>query len=820
MKRIFTIVAMTLLWIASLSAQVPQKLTYQAVIRDAVGNVITNQDLAVQVSILQGSIEGPVIYSENHTTSTTVNGVITLEVGGGKTSYDFTSIDWSDGPFYIRSTAELNGKSISVTSQLLSVPYALYAQRSFIANKVDEQFMEDVITAKIQSALEEQNAAWENKMQIAMDERDATWEDKIRKAMNEMDTIWRGKLQSALRDRDALWEEKFKALEAVLDSISAQQATPVDTIPSDTIPTGITDTIPTDTVPTDTVYKSAAKNGVLPGKFSIKEGVQVHFSRGIMQYHNTKKEWRFAKDQLDILGKSYMDYCQYPPKAWVDHFEFGTINGMECPFYAWYYDPYYGYRIDYDRDAVKEVDQWIILKYDGWEYLLYERNNADKLYSKAEVGGMKGFVFLPDDWTTPSDLAFTPKAEDYTINVYDKKTWSRMEALGAVFMPCDQYWSWGLLCTLLDLRVDHAYPTPNGNYYKNSFISESESSGRSKCAYRLVIPDSTAIKIMGEETTEETSTEGEMTLEEINNYYPDEPGDLSNVDMKAGLLNGKFSVSETKQVNFSQGNLQYNKNTKIWRFAEAQYEYIQNPEWWGSSRTITEDGWFDSFSWASSGYAFDPVQHFEYSSSYAHCLGNSDAAGTKFDWGVNNAISNGGNTPNIWRTLTKEEWEYLMNRKIGRTSLCAPATVCGKEGIVLLPDNWNFDSDLPYTDQPDMEKFASYGADVNYGSNVYSKELWTRMEAQGAVFLPSAGMVLTDHFWDVDDTGMSSWTEGSYWSISHETNDGGQAMYIYMECMAATYEHHNRDLCSVYYNVGDFARKFGCSVRLVRDVTE
>ena len=165
MKKIFTIVAMTLLWIASLWAQVPQKLTYQAVIRDVVGNVVNNQDLAVQISILQGSLDGPVVYSENHTTSTTVNGVITLEVGGGKTSYDFTSIDWSNGPFYIRSTAELNGKSISVTSQLLSVPYALYAQRSFFSEKVDEKFLNDIIDAKIQSALEEKEAEWQSKIE-------------------------------------------------------------------------------------------------------------------------------------------------------------------------------------------------------------------------------------------------------------------------------------------------------------------------------------------------------------------------------------------------------------------------------------------------------------------------------------------------------------------------------------------------------------------------------------------------------------------------------------------------------------------------------
>ena len=250
MKKIFTIVAMTLLWFVSLSAQVPQKLTYQSVIRDAAGNVINNQDLAVQITILQGSIEGPVVYSENHTIATTVNGVITVEVGGGKTSYDFTAIDWSNGPFYIRSTAELNGKSISVTSQLLSVPYSLYAHRAFLADKVDEQFLEDIIAAKIQSALEEQNAAWE---------------DKIQKALNE---------------RDAIWESKLDALEAVLDSITAQtSASPVDTVPSDTTIVPV-DTTHVDTAAVDTAFKSAAIHGVLPGKFSMGGGLSSALLQG------------------------------------------------------------------------------------------------------------------------------------------------------------------------------------------------------------------------------------------------------------------------------------------------------------------------------------------------------------------------------------------------------------------------------------------------------------------------------------------------------------------------------------------------------------
>lgn len=819
MKKIFTIVAMTFLWIVSMTAQVPQKLTYQAVIRDAIGNVITNQNLEVQVSILQGSLEGPVIYSENHSTNTTVNGVITLEVGGGKTSYDFSSIDWSNGPFYIRSTAELNGKSISVTSQLLSVPYALYAQRSFIANKVDEQFMEDVITAKIQSALDEQNAAWENKMQIAMDERDATWEDKIRKAMNEMDTIWRGKLQSALRDRDALWEEKFKALEAVLDSISAQQATPVDTIPSDTIPSDTiptdtttipSDTIPVDTVSVDTTFKSAAINDVLPGIFSMGENLKVHFSRGILQYHGEKGMIRFAKNQFDNPGRKYIDFCHYPPKAWIDHFEHGSLSEIACPCLSWDRDQtLYGNGYDVDANAIQNIGEWNVPSISNWYYILSERERADSLYSKAEVAGVKGYVLLPDDWKTPADLTFTPKTETCSGNVYDKKTWEKMEALGAVFMPCDRYWSWMLMGAFLNFSADHAYPIEKDYWdYENDFIVWDEYYCRSINAYRLVVPDSIAVKIMSEEPTEKEEIEDEEDPSTPSTYLPDEPTDLSNVDMKAGLLHGKFSVSETKQVNFSQGNLRYNKISKIWRFADKQYSHIQSTNWWSSHLETTDDGWLDNFAWASSGFAYDPLQYFEHDESYGQCLEKKDLAGTKFDWGVNNPIINGGNTPNIWRTPTKEEWEYLIKREKDGKKLCYPGVVCQNSGLILLPDDWEFEPELPDSDTLDEDMFKP-----PYESNVYTEEVWTRMEAKGAVFLPSAGLVLTSHFWDIGDIGTNRWVEGSYWSttpsalcISVHSYDGGDGYY------GSYYEIH--------FGVLGNRAKYGSSVRLVRDVTE
>ncbi len=789
MKKIFTIVAMTLLWIASLSAQVPQKLTYQAVIRDAVGNVITNQDLAVQVSILQGSIEGPVIYSENHNTSTTVNGVITLEVGGGMTSYDFTAIDWSNGPFYIRSTAELNGKSISVTSQLLSVPYALYAHRAFLADKVDEQFLEDIIAAKIQSAL---------------DERDATWE---------------GKLKGAMDERDAIWQSKLDSLEAALDSISAKMSvSPVDTVPNDSIP-GDTTVVPVDTTHVDTTFKSAAIHGVLPGKFSMGKNLKVHFSKGMLQYLAYKDVWRFAKNQYDVVDKSYLDFWMYPAKGWADRFESkaGSVDQPECRYdIDDYIDMGGSAGISKSAQANKrqihnggnKANQWWEPSAQEWRYLFAGRNNADSLYSKGVVNGVKGYIILPDDWATPTGMRFSPKAADYTVNVYDQKSWEKMEASGAVLMPCASYWSWGgINYTYLLLSEDHKYPTwGDVDWNENDFIEEMGSCKRSR-SFRLVTSDSMATEIMNGEAIENEDLDGEDNVTP-NNYLPNTHTSLLNVDMSAGLLSGKFSVSETRQVNFSQGNLQYNVDTKVWKFADNQYDHITPMGWKQNSLTIV-DGWMDAFCWGATGYAYDPSQTFIRGEFFNQV---QEMAGTKYDWGVYNAISNGGNTPNIWRTLTHEEWQYLMSRVKDQHSLYVPGKVNGNEGLILLPDDWDFNNGITITEYLE-------DATRNYSINIICKETWSRMEALGAVFLPSAGIV--DHYrvFDYLDDGLSTWADGFYWSstVEEEYNQNIWGMKIEANS-TGDYEEANKYIFYIGPKSEGVLRKAGCSVRLVRDV--
>ena len=115
-------------------AQAPQKFSYQAVVRDAGSNLVADHAVGVQISILQGSSTGAAVYVETHTVTTNVNGLMTLEIGGGTAvSGDFATIDWSVGPFFLKTETDPDGGTnytIAGTQQLLSVPYALYAATS------------------------------------------------------------------------------------------------------------------------------------------------------------------------------------------------------------------------------------------------------------------------------------------------------------------------------------------------------------------------------------------------------------------------------------------------------------------------------------------------------------------------------------------------------------------------------------------------------------------------------------------------------------------------------------------------------------------
>ena len=218
-----------------------------------------------------------------------------------------------------------------------------------------------------------------------------------------------------------------------------------------------------------------------------------------------------------------------------------------------------------------------------------------------------------------------------------------------------------------------------------------------------------------------------------------------------GVLPGLFSVSATRQVRFSQGNLQYQASTNTWRFAEHQYDYVGSDN---RSISSTYSGWIDLFGW---GTGSNPTLSSSYPEDY----------GTFVDWG-SNAIINGGNTTNLWRTLTSAEWEYLLNTRPGASSKLGSGNINGVGGLIILPDSWTLPSEC---------SFASGFAIINpyhypdWKHNSYTLAQWAQMEAAGAIFLPAAGRRKGTDF---DNVGF----HGYYWSSTPYSKNDAYHMYF------------------------------------------
>ena len=140
MKKIFTLLVIIALAISTL-AQSPQKMSYQAVVRNTTGVLMDNQAVGMKISILQGSATGTAVYVETHTTTTNANGLATIEIGGGSVvTGTFAGIDWSNGTYFIKTETDPAGGTnytVTGTSQILSVPYALHAKTAKTANYND-----------------------------------------------------------------------------------------------------------------------------------------------------------------------------------------------------------------------------------------------------------------------------------------------------------------------------------------------------------------------------------------------------------------------------------------------------------------------------------------------------------------------------------------------------------------------------------------------------------------------------------------------------------------------------------------------------------
>lgn len=202
------------------------------------------------------------------------------------------------------------------------------------------------------------------------------------------------------------------------------------------------------------------------------------------------------------------------------------------------------------------------------------------------------------------------------------------------------------------------------------------------------------------------------------------------IDAPDNALPGLFSVSPTEQVRFSPGNLQYQASTDTWRFALNQFDIVGADN---SNIAIDNDGWIDLFGWGTSGYAgCEPYL----TSADASLYGIDESIdSTSYDWGIYNAISNGGNHAGMWRLLSKDEWGYLLYERTGASDLLGVGCVAGVNGLILLSDDFVLPDSIEFRHAVASDS----GEDLYRIVNDYTAVEWARMEAAGAVFFPAAG---------------------------------------------------------------------------------
>ena len=256
---------------------------------------------------------------------------------------------------------------------------------------------------------------------------------------------------------------------------------------------------------------------------------------------------------------------------------------------------------------------------------------------------------------------------------------------------------------------------------------------------------------------------------------------------------GVFSISATKKVTFSPGNLQYTQSTNTWSFASAQWEMIGTDNVIGGSVTSNLDNgdskegtaWADKvdlFGWSTA------TTNFGVSTSKS----SSDYSGSFVDWGINQI---GNDAPNTWRTLTYDEWKYLLDTRPNASSLKGVAQVNGVNGLILLPDNWTCPSGITFksgfhNNNSDVDGYAAY--------QTFTADQWSKMETAGAIFLPAAGYRDGSYVGFVQESGR-------YWSATESDIISDYAGSIYF------YTCERLMLGS--------ARFLGRSVRLVKDLS-
>jgi len=477
------------------------------------------------------------------------------------------------------------------------------------------------------------------------------------------------------------------------------------------------------------------------GWFSVSADKQVEFASGNLQYHTGDKVFRFAPHQYDTIGEANINIGDASFKGWIDMFAWSTTSTYLGVSASNKNEDYTGDFHDWGQ--IFPGDRWYTLSETEWTYVAKQRPNANKLWALAEVDGIFGYLLLPDDWQKPADVPFAPAEKpteatgwELVTNIYNLTQWGKLEESGAAFFPAAGRRTGGYGNLINYNQVEETNPSKlNKGYYRW------QSNTNELCYYWTSTMHNTTTRTICYMLNEVALGNDEYDYAGFGPgwYEKGRYGQSVRLARERDIPAAEkpygsklFSVGANKQILFGTGNLQYHTGDKTWRLAPHQYDIV------GADNINIGDpsykGWLDMFAWSTTStyYGVNPSNK------------NDDYTGDFVDWGN---LFPGARA----YTLSKEEWEYLLNTRPNAKQKIGQGMVGNVSGTIILPDDWTdvpgitfVPGELPeqsYDNDDEDYIYQPYG-DVYYHStknNVYSLQDWAKLEEAGAVFLPNAG---------------------------------------------------------------------------------
>ena len=876
MKKLFSTVA-ALILAANLWAGVPQGFSFQAVVRNAQGELVQNSsNVSVKVSILKDAADdNSVVYAETATAETNANGLMSLQIGNGTAiSGSFDKIDWAQGTFFVKTEIDIEGGenySISSVQQLLSVPFAMYAGN--VPTKVSEleNDAKFVSTDTLKAYAANINILKNTIMLANYVNADTLANYVSTKTLNSYAKTDQN-ISSFTNDAKYISEDTLSAY-----ALKSELPDGVD------LSTYLHNGSNISNLNNDAKY---VKEGENISKLNndakyVKEGENISKLNNDAKYiSKSEVDEKLASLNSQLAGEGMVDLGLPSGTLWATCNVGATQPTAAGYYFAWgetspkesYSQETYTYKkndagtgyVKYGDDGVTTLkpeddaatvnmgERWAIPTLNQWMELY---DNCYWQYTTTYNGlNMSGYIVYKIKNEADKGKLSDPLAS-YTIedtHIFLPMAGSKANTSTSGFNELGSYWtsdyysSLSCYCVLL----------------RSTAKSKSSGNRRYGIPVRAVTTASVknaqnAVNATNAVNAQYAENLSESSIKYINSLIDKAKQDVA-FNIMEGEINGVFSVSATKRVVFSKGNLQYNTNTKQWRFAEEQYittkKANRNSNYYAYYLTDNGNYWTDLFCWGTSGWSGSGIKYYspvtdkmisddmttsnKPNNDNFYIGGNASNSLTgsyaNADWGVYNAISNGENKAGVWRTMTKDEWDYMLNSRPNANKLRCRFRISysqntasfpldvnkGIDGFVLLPDNW---LELTANDNSDIVKQLNNKAGTN--ENVVKNEIaFKDIETKyGVVFLPDfnggCGRIApyyengTYHNWvmftmyDPEWFSTNTYTAKSYYWTA--TPFG--SYYIY------TFDPSKSNSGKMELSENDQQRNYFNSVRLVRD---